>query len=307
MKKKPWKIALIALITIPIVLGLLWLSPMIFFVAQEKYGEKMVQNTKKIASVELISQKKPLVFFELMEQPTTEGVKVKITYEDGSSEVVDAYKMVSRKIQTSNSYYTHYKGMFFATSILPQFGFRTTEAFLEPGLHSIAMYYLDSNYDLFAEGEWEFAHDPEEVEVGSANLGYCMVEVYAQTAEEYVAEHKPPMATVTESSDGKLLLKKNERGLIQLLVKESGTYLLQIGGEYRPISGYLWLKDWDYIGSGVLFCGEPLPDTNDPYYDYYVQLNANEPMYIGVRALDESSTSLDISLTRVPENEVLAQ
>ena len=291
MKKKPWKIVLIFLVAITVVLGLLWLSPRIYYVAQNKYGDKLVQTTKKIASVELVSQERPLVFFEQMEKPPIEGLKVKINYEDSSSEVVDAYEMNTRKFQTSyNPSSLHYKGMFFATNTFSPF--RTSEFLLEPGLHSIVMYYIDYSYDLDYDGEWEFAHNPEEIDVGSSvNFGYCMVDVYVQTAEEYIAERKPPLARVTESNEGRLSLKKDESGLIQFLAKESGKYLLQIEGEYR-------LNVRDYTRSGALFFEEG---------NFCAQLNANEPIYIGVRALDESSASLDISLTRVPDNEVIAQ
>jgi len=276
MKKKPWKIALIVLVTISIVLGLLWLSPMIFFVAQEMYGEKLVQNTKKVASVELVSQEKPLVFFELMEQPPIKGVKVKIAYKDGSSEVVNAYNV---KIGHYDQY-ASYKGMYFETRTRHD-NSRTSEPLLEPGLHSIKMYYINDSYSL------EYGYNDED----QPNLGYCMVEVYAQTAEEYIAERKPPHAIVTEDSSGELSLKKNESGLIQFLAEEGGTYRLKIESDF-------YLDFRNYMGSGSLFQWE------DGHF--YAQLNANEPLYLRAQALERSG-SLRISLTRVPENEVLAQ
>jgi len=132
-----------------------------------------------------------------------------------------------------------------------------------------------------------------------------MVEVYAQTAEEYIAERKPPHTIVTEDSDGILSLKKNESGLIQLLAKEGGRYLLQIEGGCH-------INAKDYTGSGILIPGEGfrrevISDTVYYYNSVYAQLNANEPLYLRVQAFESINASLSISLTRVPESEALAQ
>ena len=276
MRKKPWKKALIALVTIPVILGLLWLLSMIYYGAQEMYGKKLMQTTKKIASVELINQKKPLVFFELMEQPPIKGVKVKITYEDGGSKVVNAYNVKSCHYDE----YASYKGMYFKTRTRHD-NSRSFEPFLEPGLHSIEMYYINDTYNLHEDF---YNENPP-------NIGYCMVEVYAQTAEEYIAERKPPVTTVTESREGKLSLRKGKRCLVKLLAKESGTYLLQVGGDCR-------LDTEVYTGSGSLFYGED---------GCYAQLNANEPLYLRVEAMGRGHSSLQASLTRVPEDEANQQ
>ena len=155
--------------------------------------------------MELVSQEKPLVFYEPMEQPPVDGIKVKLNYADGSSKVVDASKLASI-VYGIGDIYTHYKGMLFSTYTLHQLSnsFETEEPMLQPGPHRIAMYYVDDTLWWHELYYYAFAHNPEKrvegIEWGRGlNFAYCMVDVYAQTAEEYIAEHNPPFAIVTET------------------------------------------------------------------------------------------------------------
>ena len=247
-------------------------------------GREHEHEIKPVTSVELVSQKKPLAFFELMEQPQIEGVKVRINYEDGSSELVDAYELTDHGFSTGpEMWYTHWKGMLFAAYTVSEYYLfsETAEPFLQPGKHRIAMYYLDTNlyYDAFPT--WTFAHNPEKIKE-DIEFPYCMVDVYAQTPEEYIAERNHPFVTITDSGKDTLPLGKGEKGLIKLQAKESGMYSLDIQGEYH-------LKE-EVVGSGKLLSGGK-----------YVQLNANKPMYLRVDATGERGASLSISLLRVPE------
>ena len=264
----------------------------------ELYCTKCKNNVKGIVSAELVSQEKPLVFYDLMERPKIEGVKVKLTYNDGSSETVDAYEAMEHysNVKSSIYGYQHRKGMFFDIGIFQGTGaFRPKQTPLPPGLNRIAMYCVDAAFGS-EESHWELSRNPEETGV-DGGLAYCMVEVYAQTAQEYMAENKPSFAAVTETNDAKLSLKRGESGLIQLSAKENGMYLLQIDGDYR-------FNKQEYDGSGVFIIGRPYTnekDRSNSYYDYYVRLNPNEPMYVQVKALKDRKASLRASMTRLPE------
>jgi len=117
---------------------------------------------KPIVSAELVSQKKPLEVFQLMEEPEIWGIKVKLTYEDGSSEVVNAQKL-KYHAYTRYGDYAHWKGMFFDTSILP---------LLTPGINQVALYCVDTVIYNEEVTLWELSPNPEET-----GLAFCMVEV----------------------------------------------------------------------------------------------------------------------------------
>jgi len=297
MKKKPRKKALIVVLAaLVICLGFVFLLPCTRDVISDiwykiEVGPRL--DTKPIVSAELVSQAKPLAFYDLMERPKIEGIKVKLTYEDGSSKVVDAYEAQEK----FSGRFAYRKGMFFDIGIFHGTGaFRPKQTPLPPGLNRIAMYCVDAAlYD--EESDWELSRNPEETGV-DGGFAYCMIEVYAQTAEEYMAEQKPSFVAVTEFNDGKLSLEKGESGLIQLSAKESGMYLLQIDGDYL-------FNNQEYDGSGVLFSGGSRGSVESDIAificDYYVQLNANESMYVQVKALDDRKASLRISMTRMPE------
>ena len=203
MKKKPWKIALIVFLSLVLLagLGLLFLflvtlDPGVFTGDTKLFYRPKI---KELASMELVSQEKPLVFYEPMEQPPLEGVKVKLNYADGNSEVMDAIKMAGTHYYEGGFVMSHWKGVFFATSTLDQLSgpFETWEDFtmLPPGPHRIAMYYVDDT-SWYETDPYFFFHNPDEKAPGrdwgrKLNFAYCMVDVYAQTEEEYLAEHNP--------------------------------------------------------------------------------------------------------------------
>lgn len=76
------------------------------------------------------------MFYELLGQPKIEGVKVKLTYEDGSSEVVDAYEAQEHDASSDDDFGSrHWKGMCFDTR-----GNDPERPMLEPGKHEIALF-----------------------------------------------------------------------------------------------------------------------------------------------------------------------
>ena len=218
------------------------------------------------------------MFYQLMEQPTIEGIKVKLIYEDGSSEVVDAYDS-----QTHFRFGTaqiHEKGMFFYGLDIHQL----TRPALEPGFHQIPMYCADTLYAQYRDPE----SDPH-----AADFVSCMVEVYAQTGDEYLAQYEVNNVTVTPSEDVIFTPKGmglEVKSLVKLLAEESGTYELKIEG------GHCLFFDYLYTGSGALL--EHEIRSNSGYA--YAQLNANEPLFAPVYPFEDNAT-LRISLTRLPE------
>ncbi len=258
---------------------------------------ELAKSKSPVVSVELVSQEKPLVFYELMEQPQIEGIKVKLTREDGSSEVVDAYDL-EKYYNDPDSDLEYWEGMFFVTGIGSVNGIvRPKQQLLEPGIHRVAMYCVANSYQFDEPSNWNLRRNPEETEE-DVDLPYCMVEVYAQTLEEYLEKSKPPTATATDAKEGSLKLKKGESGIVQLSVRESGTYMLHIDGNYS-------LNVDVVTGSGVMFEGESHRNGNNYYFDYYAQLAANKPMYVRIDlAHDKSSASLKITLTRIPETAI---
>ena len=266
-KMKRWKKALIAaLIALGIAILAFPFSMIGYQLLAEVTAERdfclvCLHKLKPIVSAELVSQEKPLAFFELLEQPKIEGIKVKLTYKNGRSRVVDAYDMKSHDL--NHSYY-HDKGMFFATRPYYTDPSQPAQPALEPGLQQIPMYCVDRRDCYYGDG-------PD---------AFCMVEVYAQTPEEYLAEHSPPLVTATEIGGGTLSMKKYEKGLIKLLAKESGTYTFQVEGKFTLEEAYT-------AGSGTLAptdynsCNRYFTDENKySVYDYSVQLTANEPLYL---------------------------
>jgi len=158
------------------------------------------------------------------------------------------------------------------------------------------------------DGDPEFAEEP--------GYAHCMVEVYAQTGDEYLAGHDLPSTTVTPSEDGTLALKGDEwRGLVRLLAEESGVYAF-------TIEGGCFFFTHEYTGSGAVFEGEyhtpesltdvPSigPDFSawmDEFYQngYYARLKANEPVFVPIYlSWPEKSASVRISLARLPEIEI---
>ena len=263
-------------------------------------------EVKPVVSMELVSQKKPLVFFELLEYPKMEDIKVKLTYEDGSSEVLDAYDLkycsYSSEWSSGDAGMEHHRGMFITYP-----GAFT----LNPGRQQIAMFYVDlkrawsTDDGLAFKGYFDSLH-PENAGVDYYGFGslpledtdvaYCMVEVYAQTGDEYIAEHNLPFVLVTESSGGDVITQKGEYGMeygiIKLLAQESGTYLIEAEG------GTLYEK---YAGNGEFKCD--IKKNPDGAYDaaysaYYARLNANEPLFI------KAYSSIHVSIKRVPDGTV---
>ena len=240
--------------------------------------EECGHEVKPIISAELVSQEKPLVFFELMEQPKMEGIKVRLTYKDGSSEVVDAYDLEMCSWSTDPSFDAgvhHLKGMCVNTwPIWP-----LERPALKPGKHQIAMFCVDGKY-------WWNTDESNSPRFDSLNpedvgVAYCMVEVYAQTGDEYIAEHNVPFALVTESdaSDVPMLREENSYspnyGIVKLLAKESGTYAIVIN------DGSLGYENYD---GAVIIDSEKLASDNYSMSNprYYAKLNANEPIFLRV-------------------------
>ena len=300
-KMKPWKKALLitaivlasAILAFP--LTMIGYTLLMEAAAGLGYCLACKHRLNPPVSAELVSQDKPLVFFELMEElPKIEGIRVRLTYKDGKSEVVDAYDMDSH--DTANHSRYHDIGMFYAPGLC-----QPHRPPLEPGLRQIPLYCVDR--------------------IGYYGPGYpsdafCMVEVYAQTPEEYLAEHDTPFVTVTESSEGTAFLEQYGDCLAKLLVEESGTYALTIDGACA-------FDESAYIGGGVLFHGlhrtetadydpgaslermrnpdyEPVQETE--YVCYYARLNAGEPMFLHILGTwDEGGSNLRASMERLPE------
>ena len=298
-KMKTWKTALIIVpIALVVCVGL-------FFLLCGTPGEPdrhdivgCGQEPKPIVSAELVSQEKPLVFFQLMEEPKIEGIKVKLTYEDGSSEVVDAYDMetctFNYEWSSGDAGMHHLKGMCFNTRFTTWNRIRPA---LKPGKHQIALFYVDDTYpwstDLIEDPAFD-SLNPEDV-----GVAYCMVEVYAQTGDEYIAAHKAKYTLVTESKDGKLKTHMgtdglDSYGLVKLLAKGSGTFEIKIGDGGNLIESYCGSGEYKYVF-----------DSADLTENSYVKLNANEPMFL--RAWTYSSIggpALNVSMTRVPDDTI---
>jgi len=234
-----------------------------------------------VVSAELVSQEAPLVFYQLMEEPTIEGIKVKLTYEDGTSEVVDAYQ--SKWHYRAGVGKIHETGMFFHKIDMYQPFQRPA---LEPGVHLVPMYCVDIAYDRKSNPHYDQYGEPYD-------LTHCMVEVYAQTGDEYLAQHGVPNTTVTPSEDGTLDLNGDDRrGLVRFLAEESGTYLFTFDGD-------CFYFTHEYTGSGAVFEGS----LGFRKEGGYVRLNANEPVFVPFyRRWFADNVSLRISLTRIPDD-----
>jgi len=179
---KAWKTALIIVpVALVVCAGLVYEGIMLFAWRSDAaayliYLRRCGHRVKPIVSAELVSQEEPIVFFDLREDPIIEGIKVKLTYEDGSSKTVDAYN-------AKECYYItdmvggdvgiwHVKGMFFG----PRWYWYSSERqTLEPGINHIAMFCVDEKYGGdyagFLTPNFDF-YNPEE-----AGVAYCMVEV----------------------------------------------------------------------------------------------------------------------------------
>jgi len=261
--------------------------------------EECGHDVKPIASAELVSQEKPLAFFQLMEEPKIEGIKVRLTYGDGSSEVVDAYDMERCSWSTDPGFdagVDHLKGMCFNTLL-----YWPERQVLPPGKQQIAMFCVDGKY-------WWNTDESNSPGFDSLNpegvgVAYCMVEVYAQTGDEYIAEHNVPYALVTESSDGDMppaLWDENSRdqyGIVKLLAKESGIYAIVISDGslgYESYGGAIKLDTVKLANDGY----------NMSNLRYYAKLNANEPMFLKVGFSFYSVPVHVSSLTCVPDGTV---
>ena len=163
-KMKPWKKALII---VPVFLAacfVLWVS-WIEMAERHNICRGCFHKVKPVVSAELVSQEKPLVFFELNEYPELEGIKVRLTHEDGSSEVVDAYWIKDHNV--NGGFHTHRKGM----------ALDSREPPMKPGLNRVAMYCVDFCYnsgldELIPLNGYGFRYPNKEIELVS-----CMVEV----------------------------------------------------------------------------------------------------------------------------------
>ena len=279
-KLKRWQKGLI--ITLITLVACVAISPFAFYglwvLAEEEihlFGCRHKINS--VVSVELVSQEAPLVFYQLMEKPKIEGIKVKLTYEDGSTELVDAYD--SRTHYAFGKGKTHEQGMFFHQIDM----YQPLRPALEPGVHLVPMYCADIVYT--------YMNDPGFAD--EIDLAYCMVEVYAQTGDEYLAESNVPRTTVTPGGEGTLDLEgDNWRGLVRFLAEESGVYLFTFDGDCFYFAH-------EYTGSGAVFEG----NLGFRKEGGYVQLNANEPVFVPFyRRWFADSASLRITLTRIPDD-----
>jgi len=280
-KMNPWKIiALILLLCVR--LYFIWAFVMLGLMALDESEVHIIgcrHEPSPIVSAELVSQEKPLVFYQLLEEPTIEGIKVKLTYDDGRSEVVDAYQSKSHARFGVGK--THETGMFFHGPDI----YQPMRPALEPGVHQIPMYCADTVYGR--------EHDPHYDHTGGPyDYAHCMVEVYAQTGDEYLAENDVPHMTVTPGGEGTLALEGDDwRGLVKFLAEESGTYAFTFDGDCRYSTS-------DYTGSGAVFEGS----LGSRKEGGYVRLNANEPVFVPFyRSWPADSATLRISLTRTPE------
>lgn len=299
-KLKPWaKVLVIILSALGIAILAFPFALSGYYLLAEAASEKdfcllCLHKLKPVVAAELVSQEKPLVFFELLEQPKIEGIKVKLTYADGSSEIVRAYE---QKRHTLPEAYTHEKGMRLDLWYNWDSLSRPERPLLAPGLNKIAMYCTDF-FDVYAGEETEDV--------------FCMVEVYAQTPEEYLAEHSPLLVTVTETEDGTLSLSTFEDGLLRLLAEESGTYTFQAEGDFI-------IHEWLCAGSGSISVLDYQLDDNHysiptldvfaprsfySIYDYSAQLVANEPLYLRVHGpyIGRINDVRISKLTRAPED-----
>jgi len=247
-------------------------------------------EVKPIISAELVGQEKPLVFFQLMEEPKIEGIKVRLTYEDNSSEVVDAYDIEMCRWYIDPGFDAgmhHLKGMCINTQPI----WPAERPALKPGKHQLAMFCVDGKYWWNTDESNSPRFDslsPEDVSVA-----YCMVEVYAQTGDEYIAEHNMPFALVTESNGGEVTKQWVSSdgimsyGLVKLLVEESGTYAIEVeNGSIHEYNGF----------GGFKFV------TRQGRFDFYAKLNANEPMFLKV-VLSHGNPA-HVTMKRVPDGEV---
>lgn len=248
-------------------------------------------------SAELVSQEKPLVFFPEFEEPKIEGIKVKLTYEDGKSKVVDAYQAKESYIDHDaggDSYSIHWKGMGFGMD-----ADYSDRPVLKAGKQKLAMFCGDLLYSSI-QGEWttgpiSYAVDPKET-----GVAYCMVDVYVQTLEEYLATHTALTTTITETKSGTIAFNKGENGIINLLSQEDGVYEVITKGKY----------DFDpdpelheCLGNGILLNG--VVDNDLTMSQYFAILKANEPLYLKFSVPDEmKKVSVQLSMTRLPEVEI---
>lgn len=130
------------------------------------------------------------------------------------------------------------------------------------------------------------------------DMAYCMVDVYAQTGDEYIAEHKAPFALVTESSGGDVTEHwvqdgRISYGILKLLVKESGAYAFDL--EHGSIGSSAVKLDLEKLAEN---------DFDDSRPSYYAKLNANEPMFVGVCLQFSDMPAQVSSLKRVPDGAV---
>ena len=254
-----------------------------------------------VVSAELVSQEAPLAFFELMEQPTIAGIKVRLTYEDGSSEVVDAYQ--SKEHYRFGVGHTHEVGMYFQD--FSDFG-----SSLEPGVHLVPMYCVDIVYSYRDDPRFDDKPD----------LAHCLVEVYAQTGDEYLAANDVPHTTVTPSEDGILALEEWRDGIIRFLAEEDGTYEITIdshctfsaleytgnGLMFKGLEGVL--DGMDFVGIDLSALMEGLGDIfgtlpqKTEGQSIYARLNAGEPLFLKAYSFGrDESTPLHITMARLPD------
>jgi len=125
-----------------------------------------------IVSAELVSQDEPLYFSALLEWPEIKGVKVKLTYENGKTKVVDAYKLKDHDMDgwLGGRFCYHRVGMFLDIGI-GQDG----RPLLEPGHNRVAMYCIDRIQG--HEEYWSLTRrNPAHIDDDSESA-YCMVDV----------------------------------------------------------------------------------------------------------------------------------
>ena len=269
-KMKPWLIVLIVVFALAALPFLLWSN---LFGCHHKLNP--------VVSVELVSQEAPLVFYQLMEEPKIEGIRVRLTYADGSTEIVNAGDSQTHGRFGVARLDLHEKGMFFR-----DLGICWPDApALEPGIHQIPMYCMDAVYPQNFDPE----NDPH-----NGDFASCMVEVRALSGEEFFAGPEVNHVTVTPGSEV-VVSPKGEgletKCLLRLLAEESGTYELKIEG------GPFLLFSYQYAGSGMLSDGaKPKGDRCNAH------LNAGEPLFVPVYPfMAVGSTPMHITLTRLPE------
>ena len=238
---------------------------------------------KHVASAELVSQEKPLTFFPLLEDPAIEGIQVKLTYADGSAEVVDAYEFEHDTVfegadilgddASGDAGTSHWRGMCISLG-------NSGKLSLKPGLNKVALFCFDLKYDWEADGtdyspQFDSLH-PDKVRIvdfEESGYAYCMVDVYVQTLEEYAAEHGVQYTTLTEDM-GEKQFSAGRDNILQVTASDSGVYAIEMNGHFADR-----IYETGYLGDGVLNTTPYYPDETDKTKAiYYAKLNANEPI-----------------------------